>query len=253
MSRPGLVSTLQSAVDESSDRQIGNRRGRNYAERGLRGPSQSLPCGQHLLGLQLDPRTETLRMSIADRKDFYHQLKVGDRKASKNTVFPPLTVDELRGTSAYADLLARRLRAPRGRSAGDHLHSLTDQEKPRPLLVDPPDAEKLYVCFASVFQGGHLGVATCGHSRLLKEHGRLSPGSEVRADADGPLFEGLVIDDYYAISIEEQRRPPLLITCMVWLPGYPFHGSGSKVSGAAPHRNFLHRSTARASFQQTSH
>ena len=43
--------------------------------------------------------------------------------------------------------------------------------------------------------------------------------------------------------LPEQRGAPLLITC----------GSGSKVSSAVPHRNFLHRSTTRALFQQTSH
>ena len=48
----------------------------------------------------------------------------------------------------------------------------------------------------------------------------------------------------------EQRGPRCL--SHAWSV-HPFHGCGSKVSGAVPHRNVLHRSTVRASFQQTSH
>ena len=66
------------------DRQIGDRRARNFRERALRGPSISLPCGPVFLG----PAVSTLRIAVADRKDFYHQLWAGPRKAVHNAMFP---------------------------------------------------------------------------------------------------------------------------------------------------------------------
>ena len=66
------------------DRQIGDRRARNFRERALRGFSISLPCGPVFLG----PAVSTLRIAVADRKDFYHQLWAGPRKAVHNAMFP---------------------------------------------------------------------------------------------------------------------------------------------------------------------
>ncbi|CAE6915907.1 unnamed protein product [Symbiodinium sp. CCMP2592] len=68
-------------------------------------------------------------------------------------------------------------------------------------------------CFAAIFQGDHLGVeiATGSHRALLQESGLLSPTTEVQAGKLFPsisLVEGLVIDDYNAISIEPATSPP---------------------------------------------
>ena len=73
--------------NEACDRQIGDRRARNYRERALRGPSVGLPCGPSLLGLALDPRRSTLRICVTDRKDFYHQLQARPRKAAQNALY----------------------------------------------------------------------------------------------------------------------------------------------------------------------
>ncbi|CAE7937342.1 unnamed protein product [Symbiodinium sp. KB8] len=181
----------------SSDRQIGDRRSRNFRERGLRGPSVSLPCGPCLLGLRLDPKQSTLRIAVADRKDFYHQLRVGDRKACHNALFPPLPEALFVGTAAHDDLLRRR----------------ANGRKVPSLLVAPPDRKRVVAGFKAIFQGDHLGVefATCAHRTLLQGAGLLTPDQEVRANSLFPeslLYQGLVIDDFYAISIEKPELPP---------------------------------------------
>ena len=170
----------------SSDRQIGDRRSRNFRERGLRGPSVSLPCGPCLLGLCVNPKQSTLRIAVADRKDFYHQLRVGDRKACHNALYPPHSEALFVGTAAHDELL-------RQRAGGRKMPS---------LLVPPPDRRKVVAGFKAIFQGDHLGVefATCAH-----------PDQEVRANSVFPeslLYQGLVIDDFYAISIERPELPP---------------------------------------------
>ena len=48
----------------------------------------SLPCGPVFLRLHVDPAVSTLRIAVADRKDFYHQLWAGPRKAVRNAMFP---------------------------------------------------------------------------------------------------------------------------------------------------------------------
>ena len=50
--------------NEVSDRQIGDRRSRNFRERALKGPSVGLPCGPALLGLALNPKTSTCRVCV---------------------------------------------------------------------------------------------------------------------------------------------------------------------------------------------
>ena len=56
------------------DRQIGDRRGANGQEAKLLGPSHLLPGGCDLVELSCNPSTHTVKISITDRKDFYHQL-----------------------------------------------------------------------------------------------------------------------------------------------------------------------------------
>ena len=68
------------------------------------------------------------------------------------------------------------------------------------------------------------------------------------ADCDSPRTKASKFRRHNPM-LPEQRGPRCLSPA--WSV-YPFHGCGSKVSGAVPHRNVLHRSTARALFQQTS-
>ena len=192
--------------NEACDRQIGDRRARNYRGRALRGPSVGLPCGPSLLGLALDPRHSTLRIWVTDRKDFYHQLQARPRKAAQNALYPPVLEAELAGTQALALLHQRRAFAsgapPRPGDSGF-----------APLLVDPAVNRKVIACFQAVCQGDHLGVeiATASHRSLLKRAGLLQEGQEVRADQifpGSPLIDGLVIDDYYSISVESVGTSP---------------------------------------------
>ena len=72
---------------------------------------------------------------------------------------------------------------------------------------------KVIACFQAVCQGDHLGVeiATASHRSLLKRAGLLQEGQEVRADQTfpgSPLIDGLVIDDYYSISVESVGTSP---------------------------------------------
>ena len=219
---PPTVSVCSTAIRVFlSDRQIGDRRSRNFRERGLRGPSVSLPCGPCLLGLCVDPKQSTLRIAVADRKDFYHQLRVGDRKACHNALYPPLSEALFVGTAAHDELLRRR-------AGGRKIPS---------LLVPPPNRKKVVAGFKAIFQGDHLGVefATCAHRSLLQGAGLLTPDQEVRANSLFPeslLYQGLVIDDFYAISIEKPELPPEASPAVVCLDKalltYAKHGlSGS--------------------------
>ncbi len=72
----------------SVDRQIGDRRGRNATEARVEGPSKNLPVGQDLVELYVDPRSQTLRLSVTDRKDFYHQIRCSYTRAISNTIGP---------------------------------------------------------------------------------------------------------------------------------------------------------------------
>ena len=180
-------------------RMIGDRRGRNYAELPIRGPSSGLPSGVHLLGL-MPKLSQQLAICVTDRKDFYTQLRVGPRKAMKNCLFPPLRVADLVGSQALCSLLQEG--SGRVRSQGQRRQS---------LLVPPVDAEgpRLFALFEAIFQGDHLGVeiATCCHRRFLSSYGLLDEARELRADAPFPThascIEGLIIDDYFSVSCEE--------------------------------------------------
>ncbi|CAE7692700.1 unnamed protein product, partial [Symbiodinium necroappetens] len=123
------------------DRMIGDRRSRNFRERALRGPSVSLPCGPVFLSVYLNPRSTTLRIAITDRKDFYHQIAAGPRKASHNSLYPPLREELFLGTAALSELHKRRASSSR-----------------RSVLVEPAGEGKVIACFKAVLQGDHLGV-----------------------------------------------------------------------------------------------
>ncbi|CAE7795115.1 unnamed protein product [Symbiodinium sp. CCMP2592] len=191
------VRVFNCSKNSECDRQIGDRRARNFRERRLRGPSVSLPCGPVLLGMYANPATTTARIAIADRKDFYHQLGVGPRKARHNALYPALPSEALVGTVAFADLVSRRC-APSKRAS---------------LLCAPRDCGKVVACFQAIFQGDHLGVeiATCAHRNLLKENGLLGGTEELLATQvfpEGSVFQGLVIDDFYCVSLESPGLPP---------------------------------------------
>ena len=187
------------------DRQIGDRRGRNYVECKLVGPSSSLPAATDLLDLMVGPG-EKLSVSCSDRKDFYHQLWVTQSRARFNSLGPTLSAEMLSDTSAYTAYCLRMSSKYNRLHHGDRLRAGCEDGRRR--RAEP----KLRVAFSSILQGDHGGVefATAAHESLLSSFGCLAPNT--RTTASRPLYDckvadGLVIDDYFAVSIEGQDCP----------------------------------------------
>ncbi|OLP96296.1 Protein-S-isoprenylcysteine O-methyltransferase [Symbiodinium microadriaticum] len=144
------------------DRQIGDRRGRNSIEARICGPSASLPTGESLTSISIDPRTTSLAMGVTDRRDFYRQLSVDGARAVKNRLYPPLSAESLAGTKAMK------------------------------LYQEPPGQRiplTFQACFSSVLQGDHLGVEF--------DYARIQGGKPLR---DSPVHDGLIIDDFFCIA-----------------------------------------------------
>lgn len=191
------------------DRMIGDRRIQNWKEGKLPGVSRALPVAPCLSFLEVSPRTERLSICISDRKDFYHQFAVSRQRASSNALWPPLHCDDLHGLvsfSKYAEEFDKGAKERYDRRKhGDGLkegHVETQKIGSSSSLVQ--------ACFSSIPQGDHLGVeiATSSHRNFLKEQGLLAGDREVRSDVPfrgEKVAEGLVIDDYYAISVEKDK------------------------------------------------
>lgn len=191
---------------ESHDRQIGDRRLSNMTEYAIPGPSKFLPGGYLLTNLHT-PKGNLIYGSISDRKDFYHQCAASRARTLTNMLPFAYPLADFRDTMAYAELIALEASVSKKREvAGDHLGC-----KKRSLLVDVGD--QAYPCFKSLLQGDHGGVeyATEGHQCLLRRVGLLEEGSWVRGHHPLPCsdhWEGLVIDDYFALSVSKPSVPP---------------------------------------------
>ena len=117
--------------------------------------------------------------------------------------------EELSGLSALADFVSAksvRRRRPR-EETGDHFEK-------EGLMADRCDAhgEFLFPSFAALFQGDHLGVefALEAHQNLLVREGLLNEASRIRGHAPlplPPLWEGLIIDDYFVIGSAGRCQP----------------------------------------------
>eukprot|EP00435_Cladocopium_sp_Y103_P040712 s1882_g11.t1 len=96
-----LVRIFNCYKNELVDRQIGDRRGRNTIEAVVKGPSSNLPSGSDLCDLVVDPKRQRLSISISDRKDYYHQIKISKRRAICNTLGPGLPLDWCEDLEAF--------------------------------------------------------------------------------------------------------------------------------------------------------
>eukprot|EP00438_Fugacium_kawagutii_P005252 Skav228634 [mRNA] locus=scaffold204:32195:36586:+ [translate_table: standard] len=208
--RPGeLVRVFNTYKGPHGDRQIGDRRGRNSVELKVRGPSRWLPAGPDLQDLHANPKTQKLAISITDRKDYYHQIKVTKAKALANTVGPGLPVEWLEGTSVWPELLTQMKRVKYDRRIhGDLLGKPTWKQR-----GGPGNPRTCWIAFGSVFQGDHAGVdlATEAHIQLLKDHGLLEEGSRIQSHSPLPSSteaQGLCIDDFFCVSVEDVATPP---------------------------------------------
>ena len=186
------------------DRQIGDRRWINGAERHPKGPSQFLPSGHHVTSISC-PATHKLVGCASDRKDFYHQALVSRERASTNQLPFPFKPEEFAGSAALEELYAEVSRSYSREEGGDRYGM-----KPRALLA-PSDITTVYAGFGSLFQGDHLGVeyALASHCQMLQEGGLLEADSTVlshRPFPQGPVWQGVVIDDYFVVSRERAEE-----------------------------------------------
>ena len=189
--------------NHTTDKQIGDRRGQNFKEGRISGPSRSLPVMTTLLQICPVAYEEVVVGSVTDRKDFYHQFQTTPERRSLNAIYPTFPLSAFSGTSAHESFVrdygGRRRKEDRV-LRGDHLGG-----PPRPILFE--HEMEVVACFSALFQGDHLGVefATDSHSNLLSEAGLLSSPSRLRSDipiADDLVADGLVIDDYFVLSRE---------------------------------------------------
>ena len=68
------------------------------------GISKCLPTGPLLSVLEVCAWSETLRICISDRKDFYHQLKVSPQRAITNCLWPQLAFEDVKELNAFKSL-----------------------------------------------------------------------------------------------------------------------------------------------------
>ena len=199
---PRIFGAMQ---DPLRDRQIGDRRGMNFKEDRISGPSAVLPNGSDLTDLVVDLSSHRIHIAVCDRKDFYHQIWVSKRRAIANSLGPGVPASLLEGTKALntyllQDSLKKKKKAKRI-EVGDHLHAGAGLHLP--VFAD----DRLCVSFKSVLQGDHAGVemACAVHSQLLKNAGLLPPDEELlscRPLVSSYKAQGLVIDDYFSISVD---------------------------------------------------
>ena len=199
-----------------ADRQIGDRRWWNQHEYHPSGPSSMLPSGIHICSIHC-PKGWTLRGSISDRKDFYHQCMATRSRSFTNVLPFAFDPEPFFGTSAYDDLLVERSCKTSREAHGDRFGL-----PPRgPKKHGHP--KEVYVGFAaSLFQGDHLGVeyALSAHQSLLQEGGLLTEKDQILSGKPfprGPLRSGLVIDDFFVVSRERESTPPLSSTSCIAL------------------------------------
>ena len=204
------------------DRQIGDRRLPNKKEYHIDGPSKLLPSGSLLCGLYCPRYTCQLRGSITDRRDFYHQSAVTLERSRSNLLPFRFDLDDVASTSAYKDFIALNSKRSRKRYAreehGDGFGSAPISAPSGPFasfeVSKAGSSVGLYAGFRSLFQGDHLGVefALQGHEGLLRAGGLLHDSRRLlghRPVPPGLAWEGLIIDDYFAIGAESVKDEPL--------------------------------------------
>ena len=209
---PGHFSKVFNAFkDREKDRQIGDRRLPNMAEYHIDGPSKTLPQGQQLTLLRIPRFTHMLRGSMTGRRDFYHQACVSKERARTNMLPFAFPLLDFQGTRAF-DSFVDSWTLPTS-SAREHVGDFLGSESKKPgSKKRAPLPEKVYPCFASLFQGDHLGVefALRSHSLLLENHGLLAPSTRVLGGHAVPIgcqWDALVIDDYFALGAERLSTP----------------------------------------------
>jgi len=187
--------------NETTDRQIGDRRIPNSRELSIDGPSHFLPPGFMLANLRTEPYEEQLIGSVTDRRDFYHQAKVSEERARSNMLFFSYDGAALKDFHAFKEVQVQKQTKAGREQVGDGFEEKFGDQQPQ-----RKDGE-WFPCFASLFQGDHLGVefALKAHEEVLQQGGLLRDSQRLKGHSTFPLgkkFEGLIIDDYFAIGCE---------------------------------------------------
>ena len=187
--------------NEFQDRQIGDRRWMNGAEMHPTGPSALLPSGPNMTSIHCK-RSMKLIGCASDRKDFYHQAKVTRARAFSNVLPFAFDADHWRGTEAFEEMVKIGKR-PFSRDIDGDRYGMNPKK-----IIQGDKVEKVYGGFKSLFQGDHLGVeyALSAHSNLLRSFGLLGADVNVLRHhpfPKGPMWQGLVIDDFFCISREQ--------------------------------------------------
>ena len=86
--------------NETTDRQIGDRRYPNQRGRHASGPSHHLPQGPQLCCSSVRRFKEKVLGSVTDRRDFYHQAAVSSSRARSNLLPFRFDTADLAGTTA---------------------------------------------------------------------------------------------------------------------------------------------------------
>ena len=197
----GKVKIFNAVKNETTDRQIGDRRWRNAYEGRIPGPSSALPTGSAICKILL-PLEHGARVCITDRSDFYHQIACSLQRSKTNLIWPPFDLGSFKGTRAY-DRFCDRARAPQKKADrtvfGDDLAGLQFVDR------DTSDNCQVFGSFRSVLQGDQLGVefGISSHHGLLKEFDVLDDDTTLRSDRlprPHGVYHGLVIDDFFSIA-----------------------------------------------------
>ena len=198
------VRVFNAYKSEAQDRQIGDRRKVNCMERHLGGPSSQLPQGQQLVHLFV-PKGCDVRGSVTDRRDFYTQCAITWERASTHLTPFAFPLEDFKGMKAYDSFIERE--AEMGKKhrevAGDKLGfggSSSSCQLP----------SHVYPAFGALYQGDHLGVecALGGHLGLLQSENLLKEENRLLGKMPPPMskvWEALVIDDYFVISVQDGR------------------------------------------------
>ena len=214
--QPSCLRCFNCYKDELQDRLIGDRRGRNQLEATIPGPSRFLPTGPALAVLEVPPGFKAV-VCATDLKDYYHQLRVTPSRSRCNALWPPIPLSVLQSTKAYDFLLEdlkKRKRWAR-EERGDGLGALAGGKPSSWKALGKVGSTSLvHACFNTVAQGDHLGVefATASHRNLLKDRGLLVPEEEIvsnRPYGGSEVLQGLVIDDFFSVSIERAESDNL--------------------------------------------
>ena len=187
--------------NEAADRQVGDRRVPDSRELSFDGPFHSLPPGLRLTDLCTEPYREQLIGSVMDRRDFYHQARVSEERARSNMLYFFHDGVALKKFQAVKEVQMQKQAKVGWEKICDGFEEKSHDQQPQ-----RKDGE-WFPCFASLFHGNRLGAefALKALEEVLQQVGLLRDNQRLKGRSTlslGKKFEGLILDDYFAIGCE---------------------------------------------------